>query len=87
MLPLWLYTLGQLLMDKANIQIPYIMLILNLFIVIVPSILGFIVAIYVPKHVNFYIELSISYIRHQVHDISAFGVEISYSRLIFFFFN
>ena len=41
MLPLWLYTLGSVLLVEAEIQIPVILLLANLLIVVVPCLIGF----------------------------------------------
>lgn len=44
MIPLWLYTLGQTLMDSADIQIPFLMLFANLLIVVVPCVIGYFIS-------------------------------------------
>lgn len=49
MMPLWVYTLGNVLADEANIHIPFYGLIGNLFITIVPCIVGLLLNVFIPK--------------------------------------
>ena len=44
MLPLWFYTLGSSLSTNANIAIPIGKLILNLFVTIIPTVSGMLIA-------------------------------------------
>jgi hypothetical protein len=49
MLPAWLYTLGSILMREAEIVIPFPLLIMNLAVVLLPCLLGFIISCYKPQ--------------------------------------
>ena len=53
MLPAWLYTLGTLFSTKANIEIPFHSLMLNLLATVVPCIIGLLISIFVPNSKKF----------------------------------
>lgn len=48
-MPIWIYTLGSKLTTNANIQIPYLMLLVNIFVTVGPCLLGFLVSHFNPK--------------------------------------
>jgi predicted Na+-dependent transporter len=49
MMPLWVYTLGDVLTKKANINIPVYGLLGNLFLTVAPCVAGVVLNIYLPK--------------------------------------
>ena len=49
MMPAWIYSLGSVLSTKANIQIPFISLFINLLVTVVPLLIGLTISTFVPK--------------------------------------
>ena len=48
-MPAWIYTLGSTFTARANLQIPYLMLLANIFITVGPCVLGFLLSHFIPK--------------------------------------
>ena len=48
-MPAWIFTLGSTFTAKANLQIPYLMLLANIFITVGPCIFGFLLSHFIPK--------------------------------------
>lgn len=47
-MPIWLYTLGNTLISAVDFEIPIFTLLLNLLVIVVPSVLGFFLGCYIP---------------------------------------
>jgi solute carrier family 10 (sodium/bile acid cotransporter), member 3/5 len=48
-MPAWIFTLGSTFTARANLQIPYLMLLANIFITVGPCIFGFLLSHFIPK--------------------------------------
>ena len=53
-MPAWIYTVGQVYMKRANLAIPFIGLLGNLFITIGPCLLGLLLGYFLPKLKEFF---------------------------------
>ncbi len=53
MMPAWLYTLGKYFSVQANINIPYLMLFLNLLGTTGPLLIGYIIGYHRPRYTTF----------------------------------
>jgi hypothetical protein len=80
-MPLWLYTLGKMFTTAAAIEIPFLSLIGNLFLIIVPCIAGIFVVKYYPKAKNVVLKIAKPLILFVL--ISALGLTI-YSKYYVF---
>ena len=58
MMPFWVYTLGQILTIKAQINIPFVSLLTNLLYTIVPCLIGLGLTIKFPKLKNFAVKIA-----------------------------
>ena len=52
-MPLWVYTLGSVFSLNANIEIPFLNLLINLLVTTLPCLFGLFISIYVPKTKKF----------------------------------
>ena len=80
-MPAWIYSLGSVLSTKANIEIPFFSLLINLLVTVIPCLIGLLISIFYPKTKSFAIRYTKPFV---ITIIISFFVLLFTSRMFVF---